>query len=63
MTAAYFINAKNTYFPKKVFTDLNTAILFFIRANAGWGISTSNNILQEGLAKAKNFASTLPDTV
>jgi predicted chitinase len=63
MTAAYFINAKNTYFPKKVFTDLNTAILFFIRANAGWGISTSNNILQEGLTKAKGFASTLPDII
>lgn len=63
MTAAYFINARKTYFAGKKFGNLDEAILYYIRANAGWGISLSNNILQEGLGKAKKFGATLPETL
>jgi hypothetical protein len=34
-----------------------------MRANAGWNSSTSGNIFQEGLGKARAFAASLPSKI
>jgi hypothetical protein len=63
MTAVSFLNAKNTWFKNKKFTNVNDAIYYYIKANAGWGVNENNIIFQEGLAKAKLFSLSLPQTL
>jgi predicted chitinase len=43
--------------------DLGTAIRIAMRQNAGWGSSVTGNVFKEGEQRAKQFASTILDTL
>jgi predicted chitinase len=61
IASLYFLRNKNKFFPKAATNNIDKAILNFMRANAGWGTSTSGAIFQEGLYKAKKFVNSLPE--
>ena len=57
-----FQKNKNKYFANDANNNLDK-VIFNLRANAGWKSSTSGNIFQEGLGKARAFASSLPSKI
>lgn len=59
----YFQKNKNKYFANDANNNLDKVIFNFMRANAGWNSSTSGNIFQEGLGKARAFAASLPSKI
>ena len=59
----YFQKGKNKHFSKDDNTNIDKVIFNFMRSNAGWSSDTSGNIFQEGLAKAKAFAASLPSKI
>ncbi len=61
IAALFFKRNKSNFFPKAPTDDLDKAVFNFMRANAGWGTSTSGAIFQEGLRKARAFVYSLPE--
>jgi putative chitinase len=61
IASLFFKRNKSNFFPKAPTNDLDTAVFNFMRANAGWGTSTSGAIFQEGLRKARAFVYSLPE--
>lgn len=59
----YFQKGKNKHFPREDNTNIDKVILNFMRSNAGWRNSTSGDVFQEGWAKAKAFAASLPTKI